>query len=63
MLPSLAHMSHFGALLLFAALVSAAIGALARRTKAGRIRYALWSFALFVIVSVGIAWLMYPFSR
>lgn len=57
------HLSHFAALLLFAALVSLVIGFLARRGAVRRIRYVLWSFALFVLVSVGIAWLMYPFSR
>lgn len=60
---SFAHLSHFAALLIFAAFVSLAIGFLARRTAARRIQYALWSFALFVLVSVAIAWLMYPFSR
>ena len=30
---------------------------------AGRIRYAIWSFALFIVIGVGFAWLMYPFSR
>jgi hypothetical protein len=60
---ALAYVSHFGALMIFAALVSAAIGSVVRRSAVGRIRYALWSFVLFVIVSIGIAWLMYPFSR
>jgi hypothetical protein len=60
---TLVHLNHFSALLIFAAFVSIAIGFLARRTAARRIRYALWSFVLFVLVSVGIAWLMYPFSR
>lgn len=63
MLPSLSRVNHFEALLLFAAFASAAIGTLARRRTSGKIRYALWSFALFVIFSVGIAWLMYPVSR
>lgn len=63
MLPSLVHLNHFAALLIFAFFVSIAIGFLARRTPAGRIRYALWSFMLFVLISIGIAWLMYPFSR
>jgi hypothetical protein len=61
--PRLLHLNHFGALLIFALLVSIAIGFLARRTTRGRLRYALWSFAMFVIVSVCIAWLMYPISR
>ena len=63
MLPALMHVNHLGALAIFAALVSAAIGVLGRRTARGRIRYALWSFALFILVSICIAWLMYPFSR
>jgi hypothetical protein len=60
---SLVHLNHFSALLIFAALVSIAIGFLARHTAARRVRYALWSFALFVLVSIAVAWLMYPFSR
>ncbi len=57
------HISHFSAMLLFAALVSVALACLGWRSAAGRIKYAVWTFALFVLVSVGIAWLMYPFSR
>ena len=56
-------LSHFAAMLLFALLVSVALGCLVRHTTAGRIRYALWSFALFILIGVGFAWLMYPFSR
>jgi hypothetical protein len=56
-------LSHFAAMLIFALLVSIALGCLVRRTRAGRIRYALWSFALFIVVGIGFAWLMYPFSR
>ncbi len=63
MFPSLLRTSHFGALLIFALFVSIAIGFLARGTNRGRLRYALWSFAMFVIVSICIAWLMYPLSR
>jgi hypothetical protein len=54
---------HFQALVLFAALVSAALGCLVRRGSAQRVCYAVRSFILFVVVGVGIAWLMYPFSR
>jgi hypothetical protein len=56
-------LSHFVAMLIFAMLVSVALGCLVRHTTAGRIRYAIWSFALFIIVGVGFAWLMFPFSR
>jgi hypothetical protein len=55
--------SHFGAMLLFALLVSLALACLTQRSKAGGVKYALWSFALFVLVGVGVAWLMYPISR
>jgi hypothetical protein len=60
---TLVHLTHFWALLIFSALISIAIGVLERRTAARRIKYALWSFACFVVVSVAIAWLLYPLSR
>lgn len=55
--------SHFAALLLFALLCSIIFGCLTQRTTLGRFKYAALSFVLFVMVSVGIAWLMYPFSK
>jgi len=60
------HFSHFLMMVAFALLVSAALGCLAppgRRTSRERIKYAVWSFALFLGIAVGVAWLMYPFSR
>jgi hypothetical protein len=48
---------------LFALLVSVALGCLAQRTTAGRIKYTVRTFALFLLIGVGIAWLMYPFSH
>ena len=56
-------LSHLGAMLLFALLVSMALACLSQRTRVGGIKYALWSFALFVLVGLGVAWLMYPISR
>ena len=56
-------LSHFGALLLFALLVSLVLACLTQRTSSGGVKYALWSFALFVLIGVGVAWLMYPVSR
>jgi hypothetical protein len=56
-------LSHFAAMTLFALCVSVAFACLGRLTIAGRIKYALWSLALFLVIGVGIAWLMYPFSR
>jgi hypothetical protein len=55
--------SHFSALLIFALLVSMAIACIGERTPAERIKYAAWSFFLFIAIGVGIAWLMYPLSR
>lgn len=48
---------------IFALLVSIALACLGQQSLAARIKYALWSLALFVTIGVGIAWLMYPFSR
>jgi hypothetical protein len=50
-------------MVLFALLVSVAFACLGRQTVGRRIKYALWSFLLFLAIGVGIAWLMYPFSR
>jgi hypothetical protein len=50
-------------MLLFALLISVALAALLRATTAERLRYASRSFALFVVVGLAIAWLLYPFSR
>jgi len=55
--------SHFAAMVLFALLVSVALACLGRQTLTGRIKFALWSFALFLAIGVGVAWLMYPFSQ
>ncbi len=55
--------THFAAMVLFALLVSVALACLGRRTLTGRIKFALWSFALLLAIGVGVAWLMYPFSQ
>lgn len=56
-------LSHFSALLIFALLVSMAIASLGHRSAIERVKYAAWSFLMFLVIGVGIAWLMYPFSR
>jgi hypothetical protein len=56
-------LSHFWAMILFALFVSMALGCLTRRTTLERIKYAAWSFLLFLLIGIGAAWLMYPFSR
>jgi len=57
------HPSHFASMLAFAVCVSMALAVLGRRSAQARARYALWSLALFLAIGIGIAWLMYPFSR
>ena len=55
--------SHFAAMVLFALLVSVALACLGRQTLTGRVKFALLSFALFLVIGVGVAWLMYAFVR
>jgi hypothetical protein len=55
--------THLEAFLFFAAVISIAFGFLGRRQPRDRVKYILWSFFLFLIVGIGIGWLMYPFSR
>lgn len=55
--------SHFQAFLFFAAVISVAFGFLGRRQPKDRIKYILWAFFLFLLVGIGIGWIMYPFSR
>ena len=56
-------LGHFWAMILFALFVSLALGCLTRRATLERIKYAAWSFLLFLLIGIGVAWLMYPFSR
>ena len=55
--------SHIQAFLFFAAVISLAFGFLGRRQPKDRVKYILWSFFLFLVVGIGIGWLMYPFSH
>ena len=57
------HLNHIVAMALVALLISVGLGSLAQRTAAERVRQAAWSFLLFMAVGIGIAWLLYPFSR
>lgn len=61
-MPALA-LTHFQAFLLFAAVISVAFGFLGRRRAKDRVKYILWSLLLFLVVGIGIAWAMLPFSR
>jgi hypothetical protein len=56
-------LTHFQTLMLFALAVSLAFAFLSKQSTGERIRYAIWAFLGFLVVAVGIGWLMYPFSR
>jgi hypothetical protein len=55
--------THFAALVFFAAVVSVTFAFLSKRTNMERLKYSLLAFAAFLIVAIGIGWLMYPFSQ
>jgi len=57
------HLSHFQALLLFALVVSVALGFLSRRAPIERFKYMARSLFWFLLIGVGIGWALYPFSR
>ena len=52
-------MSHFAALIVFAALVSPAFACLMREGWGARLRFTLWAFLSFVGFAVGLGWVMY----
>jgi hypothetical protein len=56
-------LNHFQAMALFALAVSLSFAFLTKRTLSDRSRYVVWSFLAFLVVAIGIGWLMYPFSR
>ena len=55
--------NHFQAMLIFALAVSLAFAFLSKSRMDERIRYAVWAFLAFLVVAIGIGWLMYPLSR
>ena len=56
-------LNHFQATLIFAFCVSVAFAFLSKRRLGERIRYTVWAFLAFLLVAIGIGWLMYPFSH
>jgi hypothetical protein len=56
-------LNHFQAMLIFALAVSLAFAFLSKSRMDERIRYAVWAFLAFLVVAIGIGWLMYPLSR
>jgi len=57
------NLTHFAALLFFAAIVSVSFAFLSKRGLVERVKYSLWAFLAFVLVAMGIGWLMLPFSQ
>jgi cytochrome bd-type quinol oxidase subunit 2 len=58
-----AGLSHFPALTLFALVVSVTFAFLSKQAAMERAKYSVWAFLAFLLVAIGIGWLMYPFSR
>lgn len=56
-------LTHFQTMVLFALAVSVAFALLSKNKMNDRIRYAVWAFLAFLVVAIGIGWLMYPFTR
>jgi hypothetical protein len=56
-------LSHFQTMVLFALMVSLAFAFLSKHKMTERVRYAVWAFLTFLVVAIGIGWLMYPLSR
>ncbi|MBI4458796.1 MAG: hypothetical protein HY648_01895 [Acidobacteria bacterium] len=56
-------LSHFTAALLFAVATTVVFAVTSRNTDRDRFFYGLWVFALFLIITIGIAWLMHFLRR
>lgn len=56
-------LTHFGAMVFFALVVSITFAFLSKRTTGERLQYSLWAFLAFLVIAIGIGWLMYPFSQ
>ena len=56
-------LTHFGAMTFFALVVSITFAFLSKRTTVERFQYSVWAFLAFMVIAIGIGWLMYPFSK
>jgi hypothetical protein len=56
-------LTHFQALVFFALVVSVTFAFLSKHTAVERVKYVVWAFFAFLLVAIGIGWLMYPFSK
>ncbi len=55
--------SHFAALAIFAFCVSIVFALSSKETPRERVRYGVVVFVIFLVVSLGLGWLMAPFPR
>ena len=55
--------SHFAALAIFACCVSIVFALSSKETPRERVRYGVVVFVIFLVVSLGLGWLMAPFPR
>jgi hypothetical protein len=55
--------THFQALLFFSLVVSVTFAFLSKRGTLERLKYIAWAFLAFLVVAIGIGWLMYPYSK
>jgi hypothetical protein len=55
--------NHFQAMVIFALAVALAFAFLSKESARERFQYFIWAFLAFLVVAVGIGWLMYPFSH
>jgi hypothetical protein len=56
-------LNHFQALAFFALTVSVTFAFLSKQGALDRAKYVAWAFLAFLLVAVGIGWLMLPFSK
>jgi len=56
-------LTHFQAMAFFALVVSITFAFLSKRGVNERVKYMLWAFLAFLLIAIGIGWLMYPFSQ
>jgi hypothetical protein len=56
-------LNHFQMMVVFALGVSLAFAFLSKSRMSDRVRYGVWAFLAFLVVAIGIGWLMYPFSH
>ncbi len=54
---------HFTALVIFAFCVSIVFALSSKETPRERLRYGIFVFLIFLVISLGLGWLMAPFPR